>query len=219
MPAWSRISSPAATSSRRPSSSPAPACRRSARSCASCSAVCGRVGHGLRGEDHQQAVAVRVLRGDLQRLGVALGVGVAQDVDRVGVAPGGGQERVERRDGGRRPARPARRRFSIRASVASTPGPPALVTIASRGPARPRLLGQHLGHVEELARSCRRAARRTRRNAASSTSSLPASEPVCDAAALAAASVRPALITMIGLVSATSRAAERNDRASPIDSM
>ena len=59
----------------------------------------------------------------------------------------------------------------------------------------------------------------TRRNAASSTSSLPASEPVCDAAALAAASVRPALITMIGLVSATSREADRNDRASPIDSM
>ena len=29
----------------------------------------------------------------------------------------------------------------------------------------------------------------------------------------------PALMTMIGLVSATSRAAERNDRASPIDSM
>ncbi len=59
----------------------------------------------------------------------------------------------------------------------------------------------------------------TRRNAASRTSSLPASEPVCDAAALAAASVRPALITMIGLVSATSRDADKNDRASPIDSM
>ena len=59
----------------------------------------------------------------------------------------------------------------------------------------------------------------TRRNAASSTSSLPASEPVCEAAALAAAAVRPALITMIGLASATSRAAERKRRASPIVSM
>ena len=58
-----------------------------------------------------------------------------------------------------------------------------------------------------------------RRNAASSTSSLPVSDPVCDAAALAAAAVRPALMTMIGLASATSRAADRNPRASPIDSM
>ena len=58
-----------------------------------------------------------------------------------------------------------------------------------------------------------------RRKAASSTSSLPVRLPVCEAAARAAASVRPALITMIGLVRATSRAADRNDRASPIDSM
>ena len=35
----------------------------------------------------------------------------------------------------------------------------------------------------------------------------------------AAASVRPALITIIGLLSATSRADERNDLASPMDSM
>ena len=40
---------------------------------------------------------------------------------------------------------------------------------------------------------------------------------MCEAAAFAAAAVRPALMTMIGLVSATSRAAERNERASPID--
>jgi hypothetical protein len=58
-----------------------------------------------------------------------------------------------------------------------------------------------------------------RRNAASSTSSLPVSAPVCEAAALAAASVRPAFITMIGLESAISRAAERNARALPTDSM
>ncbi len=58
-----------------------------------------------------------------------------------------------------------------------------------------------------------------RRNAASSTASLPVSAPVCDAAARAAAGDRPALMTMIGLLNATSRAADRNDRASPIDSM
>ena len=51
----------------------------------------------------------------------------------------------------------------------------------------------------------------TRRKAASRTSSVPVSEPVCEAAALAAAAVRPALITMMGLVSETSRAAERNE--------
>ena len=59
----------------------------------------------------------------------------------------------------------------------------------------------------------------TRRNAASRTSSEPVSEPVCEAAALAAWAVRPGLMTMIGLVSATSRAADRKARASPIVSM
>ncbi len=108
--------------------------------------------------------------------------------------------------------------FSIRASVASTPGPPALVTIASRGPRGRGCLAS----TSAMSKICEIEPTRstpTRRNAASSTSSLPAIEPVCDAAAFAAASVRPALITMIGLDSATSRAADRNDRASPIVSM
>ena len=107
---------------------------------------------------------------------------------------------------------------SIRASVARTPGPPALVTIASFGPPGRGCLAS----TSAMSKTCEIEFTRstpTRRNAASSTSSLPAIEPVCDAAAFAAASVRPALITMIGLESATSRAAERNDRASPIVSM
>ena len=58
-----------------------------------------------------------------------------------------------------------------------------------------------------------------RRKAASSTSSLPVSEPVCEAAALAAAAERPGLMTMMGLFSATSRAAERKERALPMLSM
>jgi hypothetical protein len=57
------------------------------------------------------------------------------------------------------------------------------------------------------------------RKAASSTSSWPVNAPVWDAAAFAAAAVRPGLSTMIGLESATSRAADRNSPASPIDSM
>ena len=56
-------------------------------------------------------------------------------------------------------------------------------------------------------------------DAASTTASLPVNAPVCEAAACAPPSVRPALTTMIGFENATSRAAERNDRASPIDSM
>ena len=149
--------------------------------------------------------------GDLQRLRVAVGVGVAQDVDRVAVAPVGGQERrsapssVSARQLGelaaagdqarRWPARRGRRRWS----GSSGAGPSGAA--ACRAP-----------------RPCRRARRCSstrstpqRRKAASSTSSLPVREPVCEAAACAAASVRPALMTMIGLVSATSRAAERND--------
>src|ERR1700687_4632501 len=58
-----------------------------------------------------------------------------------------------------------------------------------------------------------------RRKAASYTSSLPVKAPVCDAAAREAASERPALITMIGLLNDTSRAADKKDRASPIDSI
>ena len=48
---------------------------------------------------------------------------------------------------------------------------------------------------------------------------LPVREPECVTAACDPSSVRPALMTITGLVSATSRAADRNDRASPIDSM
>ncbi len=110
-------------------------------------------------------------------------------------------------------------RLSINASVARTPGPPALVTIASLRPARPGLLGQHLGHVEDLRDRIDPQHADAPERGVEHLVAAGQGEPVCDAAALAAASVRPALITMIGLVSATSRAADRNERASPIDSM
>ena len=99
-----------------------------------------------------------------------------------------------------------------------TPGPPALVTIDSRLPAGRGCLAST---SETMNSSLIESTRRTpaRRNAASRTSSEPVNEPVWDAAALAAWAVRPGLITMIGLVSATSRAADRNARASPIVSM
>jgi hypothetical protein len=70
-------------------------------------------------------------------------------------------------------------------------------------------------------RSAMVSTRRTplRLKAASSTSSLPVREPVWEAAAWEAAAVRPALMTMMGFVRATSLAADRNERASPTDSM
>ena len=76
---------------------------------------------------------------------------------------------------------------SISASVASTPGPPPLVTIARRGPAGRGCLPSNSARSNNSAIvSTRRTP--TRRNAASSTSSLPVSAPVCEAAAFAAAS-------------------------------
>ncbi len=103
-------------------------------------------------------------------------------------------------------------------SVARTAGPPALVRMVSLGP----LGGGCFPSTSAMSnRSEIWLTRSTplRRKAASNTSSEPVSDPVCEAAALPPAAVRPALITMIGLVRATSRAADRNDRASPIDSM
>ena len=106
----------------------------------------------------------------------------------------------------------------IRASVARTPGPPALVTMVSRGPSGRGCL---LNTSALLKRSEIESTRKTplRRNAAARASSPPVSEPVCEAAALAASSVRPGLMTMIGLVRATSRAADIKDRALPMVSM
>ena len=52
-----------------------------------------RVGHGLRREDDEEAVAVGVVRQDVEGRGVAVGRRVADDVDGVGVAPGRRQDR------------------------------------------------------------------------------------------------------------------------------
>ena len=55
----------------------------------------GRVAHGLGRQDHQEPVDVGVLGRDRQRPGVSLGIGVAQDVDGIVVAPGRRQRAVE----------------------------------------------------------------------------------------------------------------------------
>ena len=106
----------------------------------------------------------------------------------------------------------------INASVASTPGPPALVTIVSRSPEGRGCLASISAMLNKSAMLSTRSTP-TLLNPALRTSSLPVSAPVWEAAALAAASVLPGLMTMMGLVNATSRAAERNQRASPIVSI
>ena len=104
------------------------------------------------------------------------------------------------------------------ASVARTPGPPALVTIDSRRPAGPRLLGQDLGDLEQLAD--RVDPQHARPPEGRVEDVVGAGERArVDAAAFAAWAVRPGLMTMIGFVIATSRAADRNARASPMVSM
>ena len=162
-----------------------------------------------------------IFRRDLDDLGVALGLRIAEDVDRIVVAP---MRRAAIRSSAsmrlRARAPPVRPPFAIKRIGRQHAGPAGIRHDRQARPFGPRLLGQHLRHVEEVGDACCTRSTPQRRNAASSTSSLPgqrsryAKPPPC-----AAASVRPALITMIGLVSETSRAAERNERASPIDSM
>ena len=101
MPAWFRIASPSATDvtahptgQHRLSQSPGVGLE-----------LLGDVrgiGHPLRRHDDQQAVDIGIFRGDLKRLGVALGLGVAEDVDGIVVAPCGRQNRVEGVQGLRR---------------------------------------------------------------------------------------------------------------------
>ena len=68
------------------------------------------VGHVLRRENHQQAVAGSIFGRQLQRLGVARGIGITQDVDGIPSTPGGGKLGVE-----------ARQRLAIQAAPARPP--------------------------------------------------------------------------------------------------
>ena len=47
----------------------------------------GGIGHPLRRQHHQKPVAVGIFGGDIQGLGVALGIGVAQNIDGIVVTP------------------------------------------------------------------------------------------------------------------------------------
>ncbi len=151
MPAWSRICSPASTASPpiQLASTGLPAILAYCRSCLRRSPVGSVMAWGVRIDE--QAVDVGVLwprppaswRSARASASPRMSIGLPW----LQAAGRNASSALDRRG---RELRRARRRFSIRASVASTPGPPALVTIASRGPSRPGLLGEHLGHVEDL---------------------------------------------------------------------
>ena len=116
----------------------------------SCWAVRRRVGHRLGREDDQQPVAAGVAGDDLERGRIALGRCVADDVDGVAVAPGRRQDRVERSHRVGRELGASLPPPRMSASVASTPGPPALLSTVRRGPLGQGLLAEDLGEVEEV---------------------------------------------------------------------
>ena len=99
-----------------------------------------------------------------------------------------------------------------------TPGPPALVTMASRFPNGSRCIESVFAQSNSSPISLTRTIP-ARLKAASKTASSPATLPVCESAALAPPAVLPALSTMIGFVRANARAALRKRRASESDSM
>ena len=89
------------------------------------------------------------------------------------------------------------------------PGPPALVTIATRSPSGS---GSWLNAIARSNRSITVSTRITPYCASSASIALsrPASAPVCDDAARAPDAVRPLFTAMIGLVRVTSRAIRAN---------
>ena len=130
-----------------------------------------RIGHRLRRQDDQQAVGVRVVGGDLERLRRT-----ARARRRRGCRSGccGSRRRAGRRSAP--PSSPSESSVSsppppMSASVASTPGPPALVTIVRRRPAGRGCLARISATYEQLVDRID-AQHAARRKAASSTSSL-----------------------------------------------
>jgi hypothetical protein len=176
----------------------------------------GRVGDGGRAVEHQHRVGVGVGQHGVERGAVAAGRGVADDVDRVAVRPGGRQGGVERgqRLGDSSASVPPAvhqgvgRHHAGAAAVGQDREPLARLRPGAPPPApgsRPRrtVLGgvvhaQHAGAAEGgvVDRVRRRPARRC-------ASARPAR----------AGGVRPDLTTSTGLVRAAARAADMNLRA------
>ncbi|KAF5039240.1 hypothetical protein DSECCO2_546000 [anaerobic digester metagenome] len=102
--------------------------------------------------------------------------------------------------------------------MARKPGLPPLVKMASRSPFS-GLARASVSTVSNMASMSATRSMPARRKAASYTSSAPSSMPECAAAADAAASDRPALMTSTGLLRASARAADMKRRALSMVSM
>src|SRR5450830_6563 len=89
-------------------------------------------------------------------------------------------------------------------SVAITPGPPPLVTIANRLPVGLKPQDRALAAENSWVMVCTRTTP-ARRTAASKASSEPTKEAVCDIAAFEAAAWRPTLTRITGLILAAAR--------------
>ena len=93
-----------------------------------------RIGHRLRREHDQHAIDIWIGDNDFQCFGESIGPGVAQHIDRILMRPMRGQHALSLSivSGESLASCPCR---SSNSSAAITPGPPALVMMANRGPA------------------------------------------------------------------------------------
>jgi len=110
----------------------------------------GRIGHRLWRQDHQHAVRGRVAGRNLERLRVPRGLRVADDVDRVVVAPDSGQHVVVagHRALGQRGQLAATADERVRGDNGRATG---IGHDRQVRPGRPWLLGEHVGDAEQVA--------------------------------------------------------------------
>ena len=108
-----------------------------------------RIRHGLRRENGEHAVGVRVLGGEFDRFGVTLGpASPRMSMGLLWLQCGGSSLSSAARVLSESSASWPPELTSM--SVASAPGPPALVTMARRGPRGRGCFAKHFGHVEQF---------------------------------------------------------------------
>ena len=175
------------------------------------------ISHALRRKDDEETITVRVLRGNFEGAGIAIGIGVAENVDGIIVTPVGREEFIQAFEN----FRGKLRKFSAVRYQRVGGQYTRSASIGQDG--EPRAFGaglpaEHFRHVEQVGDGVDP---KNSRAAEGCVQHLVTARerPGVRGRGAGAASERPALITMIGLVSATSRAADRNERASPMDSM
>ena len=110
----------------------------------------GWIGHALGRKNDKEAVTVGIVEGNFGGAGVALGVGVAEDVDRIGVAPVRRKKSVESLRRRIRKAERDRHRCAIKRIGGENAGTASVSEDGEMGAARARLFAKDIGHVEEL---------------------------------------------------------------------